>query len=123
MLTGGTLSINETQEQLKRGGRTEIEVASDYLARLWEHTKAQIIAAITQPVFNFAEKTIVLTIPAVWSPKAQHNSYLVAVNAGLTDPGYSLRIVTEPEAAAIAVLKDKAKTFEVLFLSRTDTKY
>lgn len=112
--------IHESRKQFAKMGRTEIDAASDYLSCLWKHTKARIIESISQVVFDFAEKTIVLTIPAVWSPKARHNSYLVAVKAGLTAPEYSLRIVTEPEAAAITVLKNKAKILKVY---PSDTSY
>lgn len=112
-----TLEISESRKQLKEDGHTEVGAASDYLTKLWEHTKARISDAVGKSIFDYAEKTIVLTIPAVWSPKARHNSLLVAKNAGLTGLRCSLKIITEPEAAAIAVLKNKTKRLKVLHAS------
>jgi len=55
-----------------------------------------------------------LTVPAVWSDAAKHNTYLVAARAGLAAQ-YNLQILSEPEAAAISVLKER-----VVFLQIND---
>lgn len=89
--------------------RSPVEVAAQYVKCLWEHAKRQIIRHISQTTFNYAEKVILFTVPAVWSERAKHNTYMIAVGAGLADPEYSLQMISEPEAAAIAVLKDQVR--------------
>jgi molecular chaperone DnaK (HSP70) len=93
--------------------RTAVEIASEYLRLLFEHAKSQIIQEHSQATYNFAQKSIVLTVPAVWSNAAKHNTYLVAAGAGLADEEYQLKIVSEPEAAAIAVLQERGSLLEV----------
>lgn len=107
------IDILATARLLRESGRTAIEVASDYLACLWEHVKEQIIKHHGLGTFNFAEKSIVLTVPAEWTEAARNNTFKVAAGAGLALPEYKLSIVSEPEAAAIAVLKDRASNLEV----------
>ena len=94
---------------LRRMDIEPLQAATEYIRLLWEHAKAQIIRHITQATFDFAEKVILFTVPAVWSDRAKHNSYLIAVGAGLADDDFVLEMVSEPEAAAVAVLKDRSK--------------
>lgn len=107
------IDLSEPTKILADCGRTPVEAASDYLRSLWEHVKNQIINEHSRAVYDFAEKSIVLTVPAIWSDAAKHNTYLVAAGAGLAAEEYSLQIVSEPEAAAIAVLKDRAGCLKV----------
>ena len=109
------IDLAEIQRLLEQTHRTAIEVASDYVRCLWEHVKAQIIKDHGQVTFDFADKSIVLTVPAEWTPAAKDNTYKVAVGAGLVSPDYKLFIVPEPEAAAIAVLRDRANNLQVMF--------
>ncbi len=55
---------------------------------------------------------VVLTVPAMWSHKAKDKTLKAAKAAAI--PG-EIKMVTEPEAAALATLKDKAeaKTLKV----------
>ena len=64
---------------------------------------------MSQATFNHAEKVILFTVPAVWSERAKHSTYMIAVGAGLASPEYSLQMISEPEAAAVAVLKDRIR--------------
>jgi len=86
-----------------------VEVATEYIKLLWAHAKQQIIRHVTQATFDFAEKVVLFTVPAVWSDRAKHNTYMIAVGAGLADDDITLEMVSEPEAAAIAVLKDRSR--------------
>ena len=107
------IDLSEPTRILAKCGRTAIEAASDYLRRLWEHVENQIINEHSRAVYDYAEKSIVLSVPAIWSDSAKHNTYLVAAGAGLAKENYRLQIVSEPEAAAIAVLKDRAERIKV----------
>jgi hypothetical protein len=107
------IDLSEPTRILAECGRTPLEAASDYLRCLWEHVKNQIINEHSRAVYEYAEKSIVLSVPAIWSDGAKHNTYLVAAGAGLAAEEYRLQIVSEPEAAAIAVLKDRAGRLKV----------
>jgi len=86
-----------------------VDAATQYIKLLWEHAKQQIVRHVTQATFDFAEKVVLFTVPAVWSDRAKHNTYMIAVGAGLADDDITLEMVSEPEAAAIAVLKDRSR--------------
>lgn len=107
------IDLTEPRKILERYGLSAIEAASDYLRSLWEHIKSQIIHEHSRAVFDYAEKSVVLSVPAIWSDAAKNNTYLVAAGAGLASKEYRLRLVSEPEAAAIAVLKDRAGRLKV----------
>jgi hypothetical protein len=113
------IDLSEPTRILAECGRTAVQAASDYLRALWEHVKNQIINEQSRPVFDYAEKSIVLSVPAIWSDGAKHNTYLVAAGAGLAAEEYRLQIVSEPEAAAVAVLKDRAARLNASFTNRS----
>lgn len=102
-----------TELLLNRQRKEAIYVAADYVRLLWEHVKNQIINEHSKATYDFAEKSIVFTVPAVWSEMAKHNTYLVAVGAGLASKDLKLQTISEPEAAAIAVLKDRGALLKV----------
>lgn len=80
-------------------------MVADYLKLLWDYTLDDIKKL--QPEYEdiFALR-VVLTVPAIWSPAAKDKTLQAARIAGM--PG-NIRLVTEPEAAALATLKDKAE--------------
>jgi hypothetical protein len=107
------IDLSEPQKILEQSGRTAVQAASDFLKCLWNHIREQIIIEHSEAIFDFADKSIVLTVPAVWSEAAKHNTFLVASGAGLVTEKYKLQIVSEPEAAAIAVLRERARRLGV----------
>jgi hypothetical protein len=106
--------IAQSREILREIGRTEIEVAADYLRKFWSHVQQEIILAIGQGAFDFAKKTIVLSVPAVWSHRARKNTHCVAIEAGLSGKNLSLHMVDEPQAAAIAILSERRQSPKVI---------
>ena len=102
-----------TEAMLENLRKKAIVVASDYVRLLWEHVKDQIINEHSRATYDFAEKSVVFTVPAVWSETAKHNTYLVAVGAGLASNDLKLQTISEPEAAAVAVLKDRGALLKV----------
>lgn len=53
-------------------------------------------------------KEYILTVPAVWSPSTWDATLTCASNAGLSSKD-SLHVITEPEAAALYELDQRAK--------------
>lgn len=102
-----------TEAMLAQLRKKAVTVASDYVRLLWEHVKEQIINEHSRATYDFAEKSVVFTVPAVWSETAKHNTYLVAVGAGLASEDLKLQTISEPEAAAVAVLKDRGALLQV----------
>jgi molecular chaperone DnaK (HSP70) len=99
--------VRDSNELLRKLNKTAEEVIRDYLQEIWRYTKEDIRKRVGGDDW---EKTltihIALTVPAMWSPLAKDKTLRVARDAGL--PG-NIKLVTEPEAAALATLHDKAE--------------
>lgn len=91
-------------ERLNKIGKTAEQVVADYLKCIWDHTLATLRRK-HEEVSLYTMK-VVLTVPAVWSPAAKDKTLQAARKAGLP---VDIMLVTEPEAAALAVLKDKSE--------------
>ncbi|KAI7884680.1 hypothetical protein K492DRAFT_221324 [Lichtheimia hyalospora FSU 10163] len=81
----------------------ELQVVSDYLRALHQHTLQEITRGFAK---NYHPDTFryCLTVPALWSDKAKHTMRQAAVLAGLvqpSDPSDRLVLISEPEAAAL----------------------
>lgn len=98
-----------TGELLKEMQREAVDVAAQYIRCLWEHTKQHIIRDVGETTWTFADKVVLFSVPAVWSERAKHNTYMIAIGAGLGGAEYTLTMISEPEAAAVAVLKDRRR--------------
>jgi len=84
-----------------------VDVASDYLQKLWEHATRVIKSKIGEALFDSLQIKVVLTVPAIWDHQGQDMTRRAADRAGITKgENTTLKLVSEPEAAALAVLKD-----------------
>ena len=79
------------------------------LRLFWQHIEEQIIREHSRQRYEMAEKHVVLTVPAVWSDAAKQNTFQMAEAAGLGRKELNLSTVPEPEAAAIAVLRNRSR--------------
>lgn len=97
--------VKDSNKMLTKVDKKAHEVVADYLRILWEYTMDDIQKF--HPTFReiFALR-VVLTVPAMWSPAAKDKTLQAARLAGMPSP---IKLVTEPEAAALATLKDKAE--------------
>lgn len=97
--------VRDSNTLLRRLNKTADEVVSDYLKLLWEYTKDDIRRL--HPEFeDIYDLRVILTVPAMWSPTAKEKTIQAARIAGMPN---DIKLVTEPEAAALATLKDKAE--------------
>lgn len=94
--------VRDSNTLLRKVQKTAQEVVADYLKFLWEYTIDDIrkFHPDYQHIFSIR---VVLTVPAIWSPAAKHKTQQAAKLAGI--PG-KIQMVAEPEAAALATLKD-----------------
>ncbi|KAJ4993517.1 Hsp70 family chaperone [Stagonosporopsis vannaccii] len=93
-----------TIKQLEALGKRPEDVAVDYLRLIWQYTKDDIRKHRGDDWTDFHTVRAVLTVPAIWSPGAQDKTLKIARKAGLPD---NISLVSEPEAAALAVLREK----------------
>lgn len=95
--------VRDSNALLRKLNRTAQAVVADYLKLLWDYTLDDIKRFHPNYQDIFALR-VVLTVPAMWSPAAKDKTLQAARTAGLPR---NIRLVTEPEAAALATLKEK----------------
>ncbi|EIN05832.1 actin-like ATPase domain-containing protein [Punctularia strigosozonata HHB-11173 SS5] len=89
-------------------GKTAIDVIIDFLSCIWEYAKGQITRQLGS-VADLDSADIILTVPAAWDAKGCELMRDAAISAGLVQSSRAgdknwrdrLRIITEPEAAAV----------------------
>ncbi|KAH7008907.1 hypothetical protein EDB80DRAFT_574486 [Ilyonectria destructans] len=99
--------VRDSNELLQKLNKTAEEVIRDYLREIWRYTKEDIRKRVGDDDW---EETftihVVLTVPAMWSHAAKDKTLRAARDANLPA---NIKLVTEPEAAALATLHDKAE--------------
>lgn len=106
--------VDQARDLLEQLGKQAVDVVADYLGCLWDFAMKEI--ARKQDV-NFRENytlKVVMSVPAMWSPKAKEKTLQAAKQAGFGD---DVMLVTEPEAAALATLKDRNEETQGLNVS------
>ncbi|KAF2463832.1 uncharacterized protein BDR25DRAFT_297413 [Lindgomyces ingoldianus] len=88
--------------------KAAMKVTRHYLARLWRHGIEMIQDQYGQTWADGASCKVVITRPAIWSQKASARTRKVAKKSILSDyspfESVSISMISEPEAAAQAVL-------------------
>ncbi|KAL8756092.1 MAG: hypothetical protein Q9184_004603 [Pyrenodesmia sp. 2 TL-2023] len=79
------------------------KLVEDYLTALRSHAERVIRHKIPESALTSTPIEFVITVPAVWSDRAQASTRRCAEKAGM-GTGASLHIITEPEAAAMYAL-------------------
>ncbi|KAL4733033.1 hypothetical protein BDV11DRAFT_200880 [Aspergillus similis] len=90
------------------------DIVGQYLANVYEHILKKIGKSITEETLQNTPIEFWFTVPAIWSDRAQLATRDAARRAGfagtLHRPSDRLFLITEPEAAAIAVLSKYASS-------------
>lgn len=94
--------------------KTVDEVIVDYMRFLWAYTKADIANLKGENWQDTYSMRVVITVPAIWSDVAKTRTKKAAIAAGM---GSNIFLVSEPEAAAHAVLKEKDESDPLLKVS------
>lgn len=85
-------------------------VAADFLREVYQHLEKKLIKQMGASTFKSTPMDCWLTVPAVWSDQAQNATKAAAMMAGFgSRRDDTISIITEPEAAAVAVLKSTAR--------------
>ncbi|OLL26371.1 Heat shock protein 12B [Neolecta irregularis DAH-3] len=101
--------VTATQYATKPFGMTAVEVATDYLRLINTHLINHLKTTYGSGLFECTPIEYFVTVPAIWSDKAQAITRNAAINAGIQG---KLEIVREPEAAAIACAHSGHLIFE-----------
>ncbi|WPH04010.1 Hypothetical protein R9X50_00689400 [Acrodontium crateriforme] len=94
----------ETAAQLRKCERTVMDAVSDYLIKIYEHTLETLTRRYGSSFMSTTKVEFVLTVPAVWSDAAKNATLQAAERAGM-GRRHELRLISEPEAAAVYTLK------------------
>ncbi|KAK5175088.1 uncharacterized protein LTR77_000225 [Saxophila tyrrhenica] len=94
----------ETAAQLRKCDRTVMDAVSDYLTKIYEHTMETLTRRYGESFMSTTEVDFVLTVPAVWSDAAKNATLQAAERAGMGNR-HELKLISEPEAAAVYTLK------------------
>lgn len=81
-----------------------MEAVSDYLAQIYKHTMETLTRRYGETFMIMTKVEFVLTVPAVWSDFAKDATLKAAEKAGLGNR-HELKLISEPEAAAVYTLK------------------
>lgn len=104
--------VKDSNTLLRKVDKTAQEVVADYLKLLWDYT-IDDIRKFHPDYKDIFSLRVVLTVPAIWSHRAKEKTLQAAKIAGM--PG-EIKLVTEPEAAALATLKDKAEENQLMVI-------
>ncbi|KAH7357222.1 hypothetical protein BKA65DRAFT_592706 [Rhexocercosporidium sp. MPI-PUGE-AT-0058] len=98
--------VKEASRLLKSLNKSPEEVVADYLKVLWNYTMDDIRQEVKEDNWkrDYALK-VVITVPAMWSDAAKDKTKKAALLAGMPD---NITMITEPEAAALSIIRDKA---------------
>lgn len=99
--------VKQSQKLLKDLNKDPVDVVADYLRILWDYTMLDIKREVKSDDWmqDYALK-VVITVPAMWSDAAKDKTKRAALKAGM--PADNIVLITEPEAAALAVIRDMA---------------
>ncbi len=103
--------VVRTREMMETSGRTAVELITDYLRLLWEHTMSTIERSRGETVVEALAIHVVITVPAIWKGYARQAMKAAAKKSGILDTRVagdtSLTFVPEPEAAALSTLLEQ----------------
>ncbi|KAL6919654.1 hypothetical protein FSHL1_003633 [Fusarium sambucinum] len=105
--------IQEARRLQNRTGKEPIAIIASFLRKLWDHSAESIRRAIGADLLERSKFQVVITLPAIWPPYAQNRMKQAAHQSGILDVRSAgttmLEFISEPEAAALATIKDMGK--------------
>ncbi|RGP65283.1 hypothetical protein FLONG3_9259 [Fusarium longipes] len=105
--------IVDTYDRLTESGQDAVSAVACFLGEIWKHAMDSILRALGPELLKKSRFHVVITLPAIWPPYTQHRMRKAANMSGILDPrpcgATQLSFISEPEAAALATLKDFSK--------------
>ncbi|KZL68672.1 hsp70 family chaperone [Colletotrichum tofieldiae] len=102
--------IATARKMVKAANKDPVDVISSYIRHLWNHSIECIGISAGNELVKLCRFHIVITLPAIWPEYAKARMRRAAENAGLLEKrpagGTTLAFISEPEAAALATMRD-----------------
>ncbi|KAK7539874.1 uncharacterized protein J3D65DRAFT_550985 [Phyllosticta citribraziliensis] len=90
-------------------GRSAKQTCQDFLTNVWVFVEDYLSRKFGAQKVRSVPIDVVMTVPAVWSDAAKYETREAALASGFgARPGDTLRLITEPEAAALTVIHPSA---------------
>ncbi|KAH0366906.1 actin-like ATPase domain-containing protein, partial [Aureobasidium melanogenum] len=105
------VSSKDLDDQLNDCGKSAEEAIADYLSLIFAKAKEELVRRFGPQMVSSTPIEINLTVPAIWSDAAKDATFRAANKAGM---GSDLRMISEPEAAAIYALNSMAQDSNML---------
>ncbi|RGP70175.1 heat shock 70 kda 12b [Fusarium longipes] len=111
--------LRDARELMQQLKKTPVQIFSDYLRNVWEYSLERIAAAGEKEWASIYRVHFVVTLPAIWPHYVRPRMLEAMKIAGLfdltMDGNTSYSFISEPEAAALACLRENAgrSTLEV----------
>ncbi|KAJ4985396.1 hypothetical protein SVAN01_09151 [Stagonosporopsis vannaccii] len=106
-----SFKVGETLQQLAVLDKTPEDVTADYIRIVWQHIKEDIQKVLGNDWETVYSVRAVLTVPAIWSDNAKARTLRIACMAGLPE---NVSLLSEPEAAALAILRERKEEGHIL---------
>ncbi|KAF4494809.1 uvsb pi-3 kinase [Fusarium agapanthi] len=90
--------------QITKEGESAKDLTRVYLSCLHEHFISLLEKKLSSSVVKSTPMDFVVTVPAIWSPKAKQSTEQAAAMAGFCG-NQRIQLISEPEAAALYTLK------------------
>ncbi|WYZ35190.1 hypothetical protein EsH8_I_001466 [Colletotrichum jinshuiense] len=105
--------IATARKLVKDANKDPVEVISSYLRHLWNHSIECITTSAGKELVKKCRFHVVITLPTIWPDYAKVRMRRAAENAGLLQKRSArettLAFISEPEAAALATMRDFSK--------------
>lgn len=98
------VSLPNIYAQLQQHGKSVQDVVRDYLQMLYDHTITMLTRSLGQTFVENTKIEFILTCPAVWSDRSKNATLQAAEGTGMAK-SCKIRLISEPEAAALYTLK------------------
>lgn len=98
------VSLPNIYAQLQQHEKTVQDVVRDYLQMLYDHTITMLTRSLGQTFVENTKIEFILTCPAVWSDRSKNATLQAAEGTGMAK-SCKIRLISEPEAAALYTLK------------------
>lgn len=116
--------LDKARRLQKATNKDPVDIIACFLRNLWNHAIDSIKRSIGAELLKMSKFHVVITLPAIWPHYAQRRMKEAAKLSGILDArscgATTLRFISEPEAAALATIKDLSKrsTIDVCHLHR-----
>ncbi|GKT98514.1 chaperone protein [Fusarium langsethiae] len=108
-----SIQLQQARDLQNQTRKEPIAIIASFLRKLWDHSVESIKREIGADSLERSKFHVVITLPAIWPPYAQDRMKQASQQSGILDRRSAgttmLRFISEPEAAALATIKDMGK--------------